>query len=161
MSTPRNETVVIAYQHDSACDWVTNNSWCNCGLDEAYEKAIKDEAVKYAHMLVEQRDEATERAEVAERVHRDLTSRLGFGDGITEPQADNDTIVGWFEEQGREAGEWREHESWRNTCAELGCPEDADCFDHDPHLQVENYRVRAEAAERRVEELEAEREGTP
>lgn len=40
-----------------------------------------------------------------ERVHRDLTSRLGFGDGITEPMADNDTIVEFVEQLLMEASE--------------------------------------------------------
>lgn len=67
-----------------------------------------------------------------ERVHRDLTSRLGFGDGVTEPMADNDTIVKWFEEQGRLANEWVEHELWRNDCCAAGHPDDEDCDDHGP-----------------------------
>lgn len=43
-----------------------------------------------------------------ERVHRDLTSRLGFGDGITEPMADNDTIVEFIEQLLMEASEHHE-----------------------------------------------------
>jgi len=38
-----------------------------------------------------------DRLEAAEAVHRDLTHRLGFGNGITEPMADNDTIVEAFD----------------------------------------------------------------
>lgn len=77
--------------------------------------------------MPEQHDE-----QVAIERLRDLTRRLGFGDGITEPQADNDTIVAWFEEQGREADEWREHESWRIDCIMAGHPEDEDCPEHGP-----------------------------
>ena len=67
-----------------------------------------------------------------EKVHRDLTSRLGFGDGITEPMADNDTIVAWFEEQSRLANEWVEHELWRGDCYAAGHPDDEDCDEHGP-----------------------------
>lgn len=43
-----------------------------------------------------------------ERVHRDLTSRLGFGDGITDPMADNDTIVEFVDRVLMEASEHHE-----------------------------------------------------
>lgn len=67
-----------------------------------------------------------------ERVHRDLTARLGFGNGITEPMADNDTIVAWFEERGREADEWREHERFRDDCYAAGHDPLNDCDEHGP-----------------------------
>ena len=63
---------------------------------------------------------------------RDLTRRLGFGDNINEPMADNDTIVKWFDEQGRDATEWHEHELWRNDCYAAGHPDDDDCDEHGP-----------------------------
>lgn len=77
-----------------------------------------------------------------ERVHRDLTSRLGFGDGITEPMADNDTIVEWFEQRTIEAREWWESQRWRDDCSAAGHPDDEDCWEHDPALRL----ARAEAA---------------
>jgi hypothetical protein len=40
--------------------------------------------------------------------HRDLVSRLGFGDNITEPMADNDTIVEFVDQVSMEASEHRE-----------------------------------------------------
>lgn len=52
-----------------------------------------------------------------ERVHRDLTSRLGFGDGITEPMADNDTIVEFFDQRLMEASE---HNECAVTCEPCG-----------------------------------------
>jgi hypothetical protein len=64
--------------------------------------------------------------------HRDLVRRLGFGDDLTEPMADNDTIVAWFEERDREAAEWREHERFRDECAVAGHPTDQDCVEHRP-----------------------------
>lgn len=90
-----------------------------------------------------------DRLEAAEALHRDLTRRLGFGDNITEPMADNDTIVRWFDEQGCEASEWRESQLWRNDCYEAGHPTDEDCWEHDPRLRLEA----AEAAVERVEAL--------
>ncbi|UIU47026.1 hypothetical protein [Microcystis phage MinS1] len=73
----------------------------------------------------------TAEQEAAKRL-QDLTRRLGFGDGITEPQADNDTIVAWFKEQSRDAAEWREHELWRDDCYLAGHPQDEDCDDCGP-----------------------------
>ena len=67
---------------------------------------------------------------------RNLTSRLGFGDGVTEPQADNDTIVGWVEERERLAAEWDEHERYRIDCSLAGHPDDEDCAIHDPHHRL-------------------------
>lgn len=67
---------------------------------------------------------------------RDLVSRLGFGDGVTEPMADNDTIVRWFEERALEANEWVESQQWRNECLAAGHPDDQDCPEHDPALRL-------------------------
>lgn len=50
-------------------------------------------------------DEAVEQARA---VHRNLTSRLGFGDGITEPMADNDTIVAAVAEDRMRLSEYDE-----------------------------------------------------
>lgn len=71
------------------------------------------------------------------QVHRDLTRRLGFGDDITEPMADNDTIVAWFDEQSRDASEWRESQRWRDECYAAGHPTDEDCWEHDPALRLQ------------------------
>lgn len=68
--------------------------------------------------------------------HRDLTRRLGFGDNITEPMADNDTIVAWFQERGREADEWRESQRWRDDCALAGHDPLNDCPSCDPMLRL-------------------------
>lgn len=70
---------------------------------------------------------------------RDLTSRLGYGDGVTEPMADNDTIVRGIEQVQADAREWHEHEQWRADCAEAGHPEDKDCAVHDPHHRAWLY----------------------
>jgi len=77
-----------------------------------------------------------DRLDAAEAAHRGLVSRLGFGDNISEPMADNDTIVEWFEERGREASEWVESRAWRNDCHLAGHPDGEDCFEHDPALKL-------------------------
>jgi hypothetical protein len=63
---------------------------------------------------------ALTQARAATERHRDLTSRLGFGDGITEPQADNDTIVRLVQEQ-RWAKDAAEHQrdEWRRARDDL------------------------------------------
>lgn len=66
--------------------------------------------------------------------HRDLVSRLGFGDNRTEPMADNDTIVRYWDEINGEAAEWRESQRWRNDCLVAGHPDDEDCWECDPDL---------------------------
>lgn len=92
--------------------------------------------------------EAAERERDEEAaVHRDLTRRLGFGDGITEPMADNDTIIDWWHEIESEAAGWRESQQWRNECAAAGHPQDEDCDEHDPALRLD---ARAEAAEAKL-----------
>lgn len=87
----------------------------------------------------------------AERRLRDLVSRLGFGDNITEPMASNDTIVDWYDEQASEAAEWRESQRWRDDCYAAGHPDDEDCREHDPTLRL----AAAEAALARVRALAA------
>lgn len=82
-------------------------------------------------------------ARAGEEAHRDLVRRLGFGDNITEPMADNDTIVAWFEQQSRDANEWQESQLWRNDCYEAGHPDDEDCYEHDPALRLERAEARA------------------
>ncbi len=81
-----------------------------------------------------------------EKVHRDLTRRLGFGDGITEPMADNDTIVAWFEQQSRDASEWQEHELWRGDCYAAGHSELDDCDEHGPTCCLRTHAVTRPAA---------------
>jgi hypothetical protein len=72
---------------------------------------------------------------------RDLTDRLGYGDGVTEPMAPNDVIVAGVEQDRADAREWHEHQAWRNECAAAGCPDDQDCRDHDPHWGWTPYRA--------------------
>lgn len=48
--------------------------------------------------------------------HADLTGRLGFGDGITEPQADNDVIVAAVEATRALASEYQEIASPPVSC---------------------------------------------
>ncbi len=67
---------------------------------------------------------------------RDLVSRLGFGDGVTEPMADNDTIVTWVDQRLLEAAEWRESQRWRDDCETAGHPNDEDCPEHDPAMRL-------------------------
>lgn len=45
-------------------------------------------------------------------LHADLTARLGYGDGITEPQADNDTIVRGVDQDRMDA-----HDAWEERDA--------------------------------------------
>jgi hypothetical protein len=110
----------------------------------------------YRHRPLSDREHAYyEAGAKAERERiRDLTSRLGFGDGITEPQADNDTIVAWFEERDAEAREWRESQRWRDDCHVAGHPEDEDCWEHDPLLRADRD-ARASERERIAEAIEA------
>lgn len=108
---------------------------------EATARAVND-AARMAQVAAKRTRELrtmTERAERAEAAlaeaeqrHRDLVSRLGFGDNITEPMADNDTIVAWFDQQGAEAIEWRESQAWRIDCELAGHPQDDDCRECDP-----------------------------
>lgn len=96
-----------------------------------------------------------DRLDAAEAEHRDLTQRLGFGDNITEPMADNDTIVAWFEEQSRDANEWQESQLWRNDCYMKGHPELEDCWECDPALRLEAAERDAEAGRALRERVEA------
>jgi len=66
--------------------------------------------------------------------HDDLTGRLGFGPGFQEPKADNDTIIAFYEQESRDASEWRESQQWRGECALNGHRDDEDCYEHDPML---------------------------
>lgn len=75
--------------------------------------------------------------DAAEGALSDLVSRLGFGDNVTEPMADNDTVVRWVDEQVTEASEWRESQSWRNDCVLAGHPDNEDCYEHDPARRLE------------------------
>lgn len=100
--------------------------------------------------------------DAARATHRDLVSRLGFGDNITEPMADNDTIVAWFEQQGRDASEWVESQLWRNDCYAMGHPQDDDCHECDPRLalieareEIADLTISRNRAEMRHERLES------
>lgn len=97
----------------------------------------------------------TEHADTLQAEHRDLTHRLGFGNNITEPQADNDTIVKWYDERSNEAAEWRESQSWRNDCYDAGHSDDEDCYEHDPSLKLIAVVARASAAEAALAEVRA------
>jgi len=61
------------------------------------------------------------REDAAKAEHRDLVSRLGFGDGITEPMADNDTVIRHIEE---ERDRLRDYDDLHHN----GCPEDCPEF---------------------------------
>lgn len=80
---------------------------------------------------------------------RMVTSRLGYGDGITEPQIGFGEFLRECEEKFSEASDWRESQRWRDDCAAAGHPDDEDCFEHDPALRLE----RAERIGARVEAL--------
>ena len=114
---------------------------------------------------------AEHRADKAEKVHRDLTSSLGFGDGITEPMADNKTIIQHVGEAVTDAQElW---ELTQAACVEAGCDSEEDCYDHHPVRRAERAEHRATRAEaqsairgravviyrERAREAEAERDG--
>jgi hypothetical protein len=49
---------------------------------------------------------------------RDLTGRLGYGDGVTEPMADNDTIVREVESARMAAADYQELQTPPITCDE-------------------------------------------
>ncbi|HET7327866.1 MAG TPA: hypothetical protein VFJ14_11350 [Nocardioidaceae bacterium] len=117
---------------DDGCPSCGPVGFTGCDHIEGYHHALSDlrAAVEDSGALARIRAEA-------ETTHRDLTSRLGFGDNITERQADNDTIVAWFEEQSRDAKEWQESQLWRDDCYLAGHPEDEDCPEHDPILLAE------------------------
>lgn len=66
-----------------------------------------------------------------------LTRAIGYGDGVTEPQADVETVIAAWEEVSRDAAEWREHEQWRVECYLAGHPKDEDCWEHDPARRLE------------------------
>jgi hypothetical protein len=116
----------------------TQDGWCSACLDEAAEGPA-----------------VTRLAEVM-RDYTDLVSRLGFGDNRTEPMADNDTIVAWFEQQSRDANEWQESQRWRDECYAAGHPEDQDCYEHDPARRLEQAEARLAEVEGEVERLRAE-----
>lgn len=104
-------------------------------------------------------DAAIKRTEAAEAErdrlradYRRLTSTLGYGDGINEPQADVGTLIRELERTASEASEWRDSQLWRNDCYDAGHPDDEDCWEHDPTLRLDAAIKRAEAAEAEVSE---------
>jgi hypothetical protein len=74
--------------------------------------AEKDALLHDATIRLDEQTKMTAKAEAsAERAwarHRDLVSRLGFGDDISEPMADNDTIVEFVDRAVMEASEHHE-----------------------------------------------------
>lgn len=125
----REELAGVLAEHE----YLYPDSFCGCG--HAMRQPWREFSVHVADALLASPAMARLLAEVraeAEARHRDLTRRLGFGDNITEPQADNDTIVAWFEQQGHDASEWVESQRWRDACHEKGHPDDEDCFECDP-----------------------------
>lgn len=78
---------------------------------------------------------------------RMVTTALGYGDGITEPQIEHRDFVAECERQFAEASEWRESQRWRDECHEAGHPDDEDCYEHDPALVLLTLRAKVAAAE--------------
>ena len=109
----------------------------------------------------------TERAEAAEadavtlRANwRHVTTALGYGDGITEPQIGHRDFVAECERQFSEASEWRESQRWRDECHDAGHPDDEDCYEHDPVLALVALRAKVAAAEAHPVVLELAEERT-
>ena len=84
---------------------------------------------------------------------RKVTSTLGYGDGITEPQATPEQFITAMEAAEREASEWRESQRWLNDCAAAGCSDSQDCHLHNPVLRLTAERDRARGT---AAQLEAE-----
>jgi len=80
---------------------------------------------------------------------RKVTSALGYGDGVTEPQIGHAEFIAEMQQQARDANEWHDHQLWVNDCAAAGHDEFEDCYEHDPVLR----RSVAEAKVARVEAL--------
>ncbi len=78
---------------------------------------------------------------------RMVTTALGYGDGITEPQIEHQDFVAECERQFAEASEWRESQRWRDECHEAGHPDDEDCYEHDPVLALVALRAKVAAVE--------------
>lgn len=89
------------------------------------------------------------------RNHADLTSRMGFGDNITEPQADNNTIMRAWDEMSSQSMEWIESQLWRDDCYLAGHPDGEDCDEHDPALRLLNAEAENEQLRGKVERVEA------
>jgi hypothetical protein len=85
----------------------------------------------------------------ARQVHRDLTSRLGFGDGITEPQASNDQIVQEIERERSEASDLHEY---RYACPP-DCPENTPERDYGEHCTAHNTWAQLAEARQREERV--------
>lgn len=78
---------------------------------------------------------------------RAVTTALGYGDGITEPQIGHAEFIAECEREFSEASEWRESQRWRDECHEAGHPDDEDCYEHDPALVLVTLRARLAAVE--------------
>lgn len=125
--------------------------WASRDPDVTQRGLYDATAVGFAREMVQllaENDRLATALAAAEGRHRDLVSRLGFGDNITEPMADNDTIVRWVEEQAGEAAEWWESQRWQTDCYLAGHPDDEDCPEHDPALRLD-------ATEGRIERVRA------
>ena len=130
--------------HGWRCKYAEIYGPCDCFAETVRDVAQALAAAGFGHVAS------------VEREHRDLVSRLGFGDNITEPMADNDTIVAWFEQQSRDANEWQESQLWRNDCYAAGHPQDDDCHQCDPALRLEAAEAQVAAVRRVVDEWNAE-----
>ena len=84
---------------------------------------------------------------------RMVTTALGYGDGITEPQIEHRDFVAECERQFAEASEWRESQRWRDECHDAGHPDDEDCYEHDPALVLLTLRAKLTAVEAELAEL--------
>ena len=78
---------------------------------------------------------------------RMVTTALGYGDGITEPQIEHRDFVAECERQFAEASEWRESQRWRDECHDAGHPDDEDCYEHDPALVLLTLRAKVSAVQ--------------
>lgn len=153
-----------AAEHDPA-------AWMQVALDERAAlrrvEIERDEARAENERLTRSRDNVLEAAErdraelraENERLrasYRDLTRRLGFGDNITEPQADNDIIIAWVDEQVLDASEWQESQRWRIECqVAKGHDPLNDCYECDPALRLDAALAQLGAIAALVEKYES------
>lgn len=147
MSAPVSPSPALAAHREALRDvlahWPIGSGYYSTSVDLAEAAEMADAVLAY---FADPEHGLTVETGADERL-RDLTSRLGFGDGVTEPQADNDTIIDFVNEQGREAAEWREHQSWLNDCAAAGCDPLEDCPLHAPACHPAHGLVRDEPSE--------------
>lgn len=113
-SMPPGEQAVVRAEVKAEAKWyaetILASDWLAEHDADLYD-ALRDElayAIRTRDEWEANAGEAEARAEAAEAEQRDLVSRLGFGDGVTEPMADNDTIVEFVDQVLMEASEHRE-----------------------------------------------------